>query len=366
MNFVKASTFTILAGALMTMGIAGSADAQFYKGKRVNIIINYGAGGNTDIQGRMVIRHMKKFVPGNPRFIFRHVSGAAGAVGANFLSEVGKKDGSMMGIMTIPIMSQVMQAPELRADLSAFDYVGAIAQQTITFVRVDAIPGVKIKSYKDLLANKTHKIRTGGHGPASSKDIRIRLIFDVLKIPYKHVTGYKTGGKVRAAILKDEVDLTADSVAGYYGRTVPQLIKTGIAVPVWHIGHPTDDGDMKCSHTVPKEIPCFLTVYEAKYGKGKRPPKLYYEAIRTIAGTRELLRILVFRKGTPKAAIQAMRSAWEKTMADPGFQKDYKKANNSALLGMTGPKAQKYIKRIINVRPELQKFLFEFSNRAKI
>ena len=72
MKFIKASTFAILAGALMTMGIASSADAQFYKGKRVNIIINYGAGGNTDIQGRMVIRHMKKFVPGKPRFIFRH------------------------------------------------------------------------------------------------------------------------------------------------------------------------------------------------------------------------------------------------------------------------------------------------------
>jgi tripartite-type tricarboxylate transporter receptor subunit TctC len=79
-----------------------------------------------------------------------------------------------------------------------------------------------------------------------------------------------------------------------------------------------------------------------------------------------MLRILVFRKGTPKAAIQAMRGAWEKTMADPDFQKDYKKANNSGLIGMTGPKAQKYIKRIINVRPELQKFLFEFSDRAKI
>ena len=366
MTFLKVSSFAILAGAVASMGLANSADAQFYKGKRVNMIINYGAGGNTDIQGRMVMRHMKKYIPGNPRLVFRHVSGAAGVVGANFLSEVGKKDGSMMGIFTIPIMSQVMNAPELRADLSAFDFVGAIAQQTIAYVRKDAIPGMTINSYKDLLANKTHKIRTGGHGPASAKDVRIRLFFDVLKIPYKHITGYKTGGKIRAAILKDEVDLTADSVAGYYGRTVPQLIKPGIAIPVWHIGHPTPDGDMKCSHTVPKEIPCFLTVYEEKFGKGKRPPKLYYEAIRTIAGTREMLRIIVFRKGAPKAAIDAMRTAWEKTMADPAFQKDYKKANNSGLIGMTGPKAQKYIKDIINVRPELRKFLFDFVNRARI
>ena len=102
MKFVKASTFAILAGALVTAGLAGSANAQFFKGKRVNIIINYSAGGNTDIQGRMVMRHMKKYIPGNPRLVFRHVSGAGGVVGANFLGEAGKTNGSMMGVFTIP------------------------------------------------------------------------------------------------------------------------------------------------------------------------------------------------------------------------------------------------------------------------
>lgn len=354
----------LIVAGFVAAGFAAPADAQFYKGKRVNIIINYSAGGNTDIQGRMVIRHMKNFVPGKPRFIFRHVSGAGGAVGANFLAEAGRTNGYMMGVFTIPIMAQVMKAPELRIDLRDFMMVGAIAQQTISHIRVDAIPGMKIKSYKDILYTK-HPIRTGGHGPTSSKDIRTRLFFDVLKIPYKHITGYSSGGKIRAAILKDEVDMTADSVAGYFGRIVPQLIKTGISVPVWHIGHPTPDGDMKCSHTVPKEIPCFVKVYEEKFGKGNRPPKLYWDAIRTIAGTREMLRIIVFRKGTPVEARDIMRTAWEKTMADPAFQKDYKKANSSALVGMTGEKAQEYLKNIVTVPADLQKFLLDYANAAK-
>ena len=70
-----------------------------------------------------------------------------------------------------------------------------------------------------------------------------------------------------------------------------------------------------------------LEVYEAKFGKGKRPPRLYWDAIRTIAGTRDMLRILVFRKGTPVEARDIMRTAWEKTMADADFQKDYKKSH---------------------------------------
>ncbi len=85
MNLLKHSALGIMAVAAATVGLNATADAQYFKGKRVNIIINYGAGGNTDIQGRMVMRHMKKYIKGNPRLVFRHVSGAGGVVGANFL-----------------------------------------------------------------------------------------------------------------------------------------------------------------------------------------------------------------------------------------------------------------------------------------
>ena len=265
MNFLKYSALGVMAVAAAAVGLNAPADAQFYKGKRVNIIINYSAGGNTDIQGRMVMRHMKKYIPGNPRLVFRHVSGAGGSVGANFLAEAGKKNGYMMGVFTIPIMGQVMKAPELRADLAAFHYVGAIGQQTISHIRKDAIPGKTIKNWKDLL-NTDHKIRTGGHGPTSSKDLRTRLFFEALEIPLKHVTGYKSGGKIRAAILKNELDMTADSLAGYFGRVVGQLIKPGVSVPIWHVGTPGPNNTILHSPSVAKNIPSFQTVYEAKFG----------------------------------------------------------------------------------------------------
>ena len=131
MKVLKHTALGMMAIAASVIGLNASANAQFFKGKRVNIIINYGAGGNTDIQGRMVMRHMKKYIKGKPRLVFRHVSGAGGVVGANFLGEAGKKNGTMMGVFTIPIMAQVMKTPELRTDLAAFHYVGAIGQQTI-------------------------------------------------------------------------------------------------------------------------------------------------------------------------------------------------------------------------------------------
>ena len=364
MKFLRASTFAIVAGAFASLGLASSADAQFFKGKRVNIIINYGAGGNTDIQGRMVMRHMKKYIPGSPRLVFRHVSGAGGVVGANFLGEAGKKNGTMMGVFTIPIMAQVMKTPELRVDLSAFHYVGAIGQQTISYIRKDAIPGKTIKGWKDIIHTK-HQIRTGGHGPTSSKDLRTRLFFEALKIPVKHVTGYKSSGKIRAAILKNELDMTADSLAGYYGRTVAQLIKPGISVPIWHVGSPGPDNSILHSPSVPANIPSFQEVYEAKFGKGKRPDAMVWKAIRTIAASREMLRILVFRKGTDPKAVATMREAWNKTIKDKDFLAEYQKVNGSIFIGMSGVKAGNYIKGIVNVPKDLETFLLNYANAAK-
>jgi len=364
MKFLKSSSFAVLAGAIAAFGLAVPADAQFYKGKRVNIIINYGAGGNTDIQGRMVMRHMAKYIPGKPRLIFRHVSGAGGAVGANFLAEAGKTNGSMMGVFTIPIMAQVMKAPELRADLAGFTYVGAIGQQTISHCRVDAIPGKKLKSWKDLVDTK-HPIRTGGHGPTSSKDLRTRLFFDALQIPLKHVTGYKSGGQIRAAILKNELDCTADSLAGFYGRVHKQLIKPGISIPMWHIGTPGPNNSVLHSPSVAKDIPSLQEVYEHKFGKGKRPPKMIWNALRTIGGTREMLRILVFKKGTTKQAVDIMRAAWDKTVKDKEFLAEYKKVNASEFVGKSGKDAQEYVKTLVNVPADLQKFLLDYANAAK-
>jgi tripartite-type tricarboxylate transporter receptor subunit TctC len=78
-----------------------------------------------------------------------------------------------------------------------------------------------------------------------------------------------------------------------------------------------------------------------------------------------LLRIIVFRKGTPKKYVDEMREAWKKTMANAEFQKEYKKANGSDLVGMEGQKAQDFLRSVVTVPPALQKFLLDYANAAR-
>ena len=64
-----------------------SALAQFYKGKTVTMIINYPAGGPSDIEGRIVAQHLPNHIPGKPNVIVKNVGGAGGIIGTNQLGE---------------------------------------------------------------------------------------------------------------------------------------------------------------------------------------------------------------------------------------------------------------------------------------
>ena len=60
-----AAALTIFA----VVGFADSALAQFYKGKTITMIINYPAGGPSDIEGRIVAQHLPNHIPGKPNVI---------------------------------------------------------------------------------------------------------------------------------------------------------------------------------------------------------------------------------------------------------------------------------------------------------
>ena len=62
-------TRTLTIAASLMLLVAASPDnalAQFYKGKTVAIIINYPAGGPSDIEGRVVAQHSQTTFPASP------------------------------------------------------------------------------------------------------------------------------------------------------------------------------------------------------------------------------------------------------------------------------------------------------------
>ena len=54
------------------------ANAQFYKGKSLTLLVNYGAGGNADSAARMFQRHIARHIPGNPNVVVQNMPGGGG------------------------------------------------------------------------------------------------------------------------------------------------------------------------------------------------------------------------------------------------------------------------------------------------
>ena len=67
--------------SLVILSASGfAAEAPFYKGKTLTILINYAAGGPTDIEGRLIGRHLAKHIPGEPLVVVNNMAGAGGVV----------------------------------------------------------------------------------------------------------------------------------------------------------------------------------------------------------------------------------------------------------------------------------------------
>ncbi len=340
------------AAALAAAGVlaAPALAADFYKGKTLNVIINYGAGGNTDVQGRTLMRYMTKYIPGKPRVVIRNMPGAGGGVAANYMNKGAKRDGSVMGVFTTPWMHELSASGVLTSSLKDLTYIGAIGQQQISHVRKDA-GGLQIKGAADFIKiNKPFK--TAGHSPSTSKDISINITLRILGIKHEHVTGFKSAGPIRRAILQNEVQYSEDSLAGYFGGVTKLLIKPGVSVPLWHNGIVNKDGLQSRAESA-KFVPTFSEVYQMKFGKDKKPSGLDWDLYVKITNARQFLRTIVMPPGAPKAAADALRSAWLKVVKDKEYLTAYAKKNKSQLNWKTGADAKKNIVTTLSVKPEL-------------
>src|SRR5262249_43997157 len=87
---LRAAVLGFFAAALLSVPPARAED--FYKGKRLTILINFAAGGPTDIEGRLFARHLARHIEGQPAITIQNMDGAGGVVGAKFLGEVAPND----------------------------------------------------------------------------------------------------------------------------------------------------------------------------------------------------------------------------------------------------------------------------------
>lgn len=352
---------TAAAAAAALVAAAAPAAAQFYSGRTLTVVINYGAGGPTDVEGRLLAKHLARNIAGQPRVVVKNRPGAGGIVGSNFMAEVAKPDGLTIAIFTPPTMSQLLGDPGLRADFSEFEWLAGVGQPQVCYVRRDAGGGVAAPS--DLV--RIGGFKAAGMRSTSSHDLRLRLALDILGLDYTYVTGYRGLSKVAAGVLQNETQFSCGSIPNFRGRVEPTLVAPGLAVATYYYA-PVDAGGNDVKFADLADVPTFQEFYAMT--RGGRPSGQKWELLKIVNNlSTYMLRGSFAPKGTPAAALADLRAAWARLPGDGAFVAEYTRAFKAPPKIIQADAARRHIESIKGVSPANVAYLkgFAASGKAK-
>jgi tripartite-type tricarboxylate transporter receptor subunit TctC len=351
----------VLRAAAMAYGVAvllpgaALADEPFYKGKRLTVLINFAPGGPTDIEGRLFAKHLARHIDGAPSLVIQNMEGAGGIVGAKYLGEISPRDGTVMGYFTGTAFQYALDPERFRVDFKSYEFVALQPGTTVHFVRTDVEPGMKqpadIAKAKDLIL--------GGLSVDTPKDLRLRLAMDMLGIPYKYVTGYRSSPSARLAFQRGEINFFSESAPTYRGVVDPTMVRTGQAMPVFY------DAGYDCQKFFPPEavkdlpIPMFHELHQTI--KGGMPSGQLWDIYKAIISADGIIqRIIVMPPGVPATAIAAVRVAIVKVNADKAYSEEAGKAFGFVPVWEATPDTSRVAQTALSMRPELRAFLVDY------
>src|SRR5262249_9208657 len=198
--------FVLVFALLALPGAASAQDAiaDFYRGKNVNLIVGYSAGGGYDTYARIVGRHLGKHIPGQPSVVVQNMPGAGSLKLANFLFNVAPKDGATIGTFSRGMaMEPLIGGSNVQFDSTRFAWLGSGTNELSVFTVWHTAP---IRTWQDMLEKP---FTVGGEGSGSDPDIYALLLKNAFGAKLKRISGYPATAEIAIALERGEVDSRA-------------------------------------------------------------------------------------------------------------------------------------------------------------
>ena len=328
----------------------GGANAQFYKGKTITMIVNYPAGGPTDIEGRIVAQHLPAHIPGSPTVVVRNVGGAGGLIGSNQLGDAAP-NGDTIGFFTLAMNDQLLGNSAMRTRYSDFVLIAAVESPLVVYMRKDTPPGVNVAS--DLL--KTKDFKALSLNVQNTNSLNMALSLELLGVSYQAVPAYRGLKDVETAILQNIGQMANSSLSGWQASVEPTM--GHLVIPLWQLAPRARDGSFPRSKALPK-----LQTFEEFYASvlpGKRlAGQPAYEALRSFANPQlAMFRVALMPPKASDEAIAILRSSFTEMWKDPKFLADYSRLIKTEPILVSGKDGQEILAELGKVRPEVKDYL---------
>jgi tripartite-type tricarboxylate transporter receptor subunit TctC len=291
----------IAAFFALSFALPGPAHAQsvetFYRGRTVTIVVGYTVGGGYDVHARVLARHLGKHIPGNPSIVVQNMPGAGSLRAANYLYNAAPKDGTMLGVFARGMaMEPLIGASGTNFDSRKFAWIGSSTNEVSVCVTWHA---AKVKTWSDGLAIP---FTVAGEGSGSDPDIFSIMLRNVLGAKMRLVSGYPGGADMTLAIERGEVD----------GRCGWTWSSVKLQRPDWVTDHKLNVLIQLATQPSP-ELPGVPFVLDLTTTERQ------HQIVNLVLSRQAMGRPLVAPPGTPDDRKEALRRAFDATMADPDF-----------------------------------------------
>lgn len=326
---MRCNLLLLLTALVITLAGTSRAD-DFYKGKTIRVIVGGSAGGGFDIYTRAMARHMGKQIPGNPLLIVENMTGAGTLIAAKYLHSSAKPDGLAFGIFNgALILSGALGNKSVDFDMRELEYLGVPVQDsTVCALRKES----GVTSMDQWFAAKT-PLKLGGLSPGNSTSDVARIIAAALNLPIQLVEGYKGTNEIRLAADAGELHGACwawETLKVAWSQAIP----AGDVIPVLQV----------TAKKIPElpNVPMALDLAKSEEAR----QLLKAGAIDPAA----IVRVYVTTPRTPKDRLQILHNAFAKTLTDPDFIAEAKKANLD-INPLSGTEVKKIVDDLFKLTP---------------
>lgn len=323
----------LAAAALFAQGpvaqpAAAQAPEQFFKGKTVNLVIGFTAGGNYDLYARLLAEFIGKHIPGQPQVIVQNRPGAGSLNAATYVVSVQPADGLTIAMTANALpLDQLLEGDKAKVDMKKVRWLGNLVELTSAATVWHTAP---VKTLDDM---KKTEVVFGSTGPSGETYVVPVVMNDVLGTKIRMVTGYPGINEVMLAVERGEIHGRSGSWSNVQQK--PDWIAEKKIIPLMQIGvrkHP-DLGN----------LPMFTDLAVGEENK---------KVAELISAVVAISRAPYLAPNTPEDRVKALRAAFDATMKDPDFIRTAKE-RNMELSPSSGEEVERQLSRVLTVTPQL-------------
>ena len=317
-----------LAAALASP-LAADPIADFYRGRTLDMIVPTSPGGDYDLRARLMARYMPRYIPGNPTIVARNMPAGVGVGAANYLAKAAPRDGTVLHaiIQNMPVL-QAIERKGIEFDVRAFHWIG-ITTDSPNVIAVWHTAGAR--SVEDL---KRREVIFGTPGATSNFFAYASALNQMIGTRIKLIGGYPGGPEIDLAMEKGEVG-GRNNVWSSWKRGHMHWIREGKVNLLIQVG-------LRKAPDLP-DVPLML---DLATNEDDRQLLTFLSADTAIA------RAIVLGPGAPQERVAAMRTAFDKAIADPELLAEAAR-QGMEITPATGAQAQAVSDSIINAPPSI-------------